>query len=78
MAERYYTYDEVAENKELAIFQDIVINIGEYLEEHPGGHKIIIKNLPNITDVFRSTGHSVAAYRFLSRLKVGKLKSQDA
>lgn len=67
----------------LAIFDEFVINLEDYIYSHPGGEKVLIRNIGRDISKFFYGGyalgqlpwtHSYTAMNFLhSKLKIGKL-----
>lgn len=52
-----------------------VLNITDYLDDHPGGSAILLKNLgTDVTKKFNDVGHSTKALSYLNKYKIGGLK----
>lgn len=53
----------------------MVVNVTDYLDEHPGGDDIILENCGrDATSAFEGVGHSEKAYENLRNLQIGTLK----
>jgi cytochrome b involved in lipid metabolism len=50
--------------QEVVIFEGVVYDVTEFKNDHPGGSKIIVKELgKNVEEPFEEEGHSKAALK---------------
>lgn len=73
-----YTWEEVAQHKTKAdcwvVFEGKVLNITNFLAEHPGGEEVIMDHAgKDITQPFEDIGHSENAKELTEKYAVGKV-----
>jgi len=55
--------------------EDIVYNVSEYMDEHPGGSDIIMNaSGGDVTDIFNDVGHSKGAIKLMNKFRIGTIK----
>ncbi|KAI0477466.1 putative cytochrome b5 [Xylariaceae sp. FL0804] len=82
MAEKTYTYQDVAEHntkKDLfVVIHDKVYDATKFVDEHPGGEEVLLDvGGQDATDAFEDVGHSDEARETLEELLVGDLKRRE-
>jgi len=79
--DEYLKFCEENEDRVILVYQEDVLDVTDFLDEHPGGADILEDyNNQDITEVFHSTVrhvHSHRAIRLLSRYKIGYFKDTD-
>jgi cytochrome b involved in lipid metabolism len=73
-----YTWEEVAQHKTKTdcwvVFEGKVLNISNFLSEHPGGEEVIMDHAgKDITQPFEDIGHSENAKELTEKYVVGKV-----
>eukprot|EP00029_Vermamoeba_vermiformis_P014063 TRINITY_DN908_c0_g1_i1.p1 TRINITY_DN908_c0_g1~~TRINITY_DN908_c0_g1_i1.p1 ORF type:complete len:131 (-),score=48.75 TRINITY_DN908_c0_g1_i1:118-510(-) len=73
-----YTWEEVAQHKTKAdcwvVFEGKVLNISDFLSEHPGGEEVIMDHAgKDITQPFEDIGHSENAKELTEKYIIGKV-----
>ncbi|ORY62559.1 cytochrome b5-like heme/steroid binding domain-containing protein [Pseudomassariella vexata] len=81
MAEKEYTYQDVAEHntkKDLfMVIHDKIYDTTKFVDEHPGGEEVMLDvGGQDATEAFEDVGHSDEARETLETLLVGSLKRQ--
>ncbi|KAJ4393674.1 hypothetical protein N0V93_002889 [Gnomoniopsis smithogilvyi] len=81
MAEKEYTYQDVAEHntkKDLfVVIHDKIYDCAKFVDEHPGGEEVLLDVAgQDATEAFEDVGHSDEARETLDQLIVGTLKRQ--
>lgn len=79
---RQYTRDEVADSKTatetLFIIDNIVYDVHKFLDEHPGGHEVLINVAgKDASEEFEDVGHSMDARELMKGYVVGELVDAD-
>ncbi|XP_018573728.1 cytochrome b5 [Anoplophora glabripennis] len=80
----YYTLEEIAKNngkdtdRVWIIYKDIVYDVTDYLNDHPGGGELITEWAgKDCTKAFDDFGHSGDAKRDLKALKIGEVVEEE-
>ncbi len=58
------------------IFEGDIFDVSKFLDEHPGGREAILSNAgKDVTEIFKSVGHSEGAKEALKKFHIDKLPS---
>ncbi|KAI5631703.1 cytochrome b5-like heme/Steroid binding domain-containing protein [Phthorimaea operculella] len=79
---KQYTRKEIAElgnpKKVLFIIDNVVYDVNEFLDEHPGGHEVLTNVAgKDASEDFDDIGHSLDAKELMKKYVVGELVPQD-
>ncbi|CAH0561032.1 unnamed protein product [Brassicogethes aeneus] len=67
-------HDGVMEKTVWVVIRDIVYDVTEYMEDHPGGSDLILEHAgKDGTKDFENTGHSNDAKKELKKYKIGEI-----
>ncbi|KAG6460905.1 cytochrome b5-like [Manduca sexta] len=60
------------------IIDNIVYDVTEFLEEHPGGAEILLDNAgKDASQCFHDVGHSDTAFEWREKFKIGEVVDED-
>ncbi|XP_046670196.1 cytochrome b5 [Homalodisca vitripennis] len=83
MATKEYYYSEIKEeiendNASLIVINNIVYNVTDFLNEHPGGEEVLLEQVgKDATEAFEDVGHSSDAREMMKKYKVGELHESE-
>uniref|UniRef100_A0A1B6MHY1 Cytochrome b5 n=1 Tax=Graphocephala atropunctata TaxID=36148 RepID=A0A1B6MHY1_9HEMI len=83
MATREYYYSEIKEeidndNASLIVINNIVYNVTDFLNEHPGGEEVLLEQVgKDATEAFEDVGHSSDARDMMKKYQVGVLHESE-
>ena len=82
MANQLFTRKEIAErnckSEALFIIDNVVYNVTKFLDEHPGGHEVLINvSGKDASEDFDDVGHSYDAKELMKKYVVGELVDED-
>ncbi|XP_026737691.1 cytochrome b5-like [Trichoplusia ni] len=82
MTVKQYTREEISKwdtkKENVFIIDNVVYNVTEFLDEHPGGHEVLV-NLAgkDASEDFDDVGHSLDAKELMKKYVVGELVEAD-
>jgi len=82
-ANKVYTYAEIKaesekDNATLIVIHNVVYNVTDFLNEHPGGEEVLLEQLgKDATEAFEDVGHSTDARDMMKKYKVGELAEAE-
>ena len=82
MAEKTFTRKQIAEwdNKSETVFiiDNIVYNVTKFLDEHPGGHEVLVHaSGKDASEDFDDVGHSFDAKELMKKYVIGEVVAED-
>lgn len=82
MAKRLFTRKEITElnckTETLFIIDNVVYNVTKFLDEHPGGHEVLVNvSGKDASEDFDDVGHSYDAKELMKKYIVGELVEAD-
>lgn len=79
---KQFTRQEIAERKTkkdaVFIIDNIVYNVTQFLDEHPGGHEVLVNVAgKDASEDFDDIGHSLDAKELMKKFQIGELVQED-